>query len=85
MKGGRHTRTQITPHDIGSHQADLRLLLLKQVHQHGRMRQRRVRRQPRSVEDMQFIYAVWQYLRFYLSRNARPGGHSFELHAERIG
>jgi len=34
---------------------------------------------------MQFIYAVWQYLRFYLSRNARPGGHSFELHAERIG
>ena len=85
MEGGRNARPQVAAHHVGPHQADLRLLFLKQIDHHCRVGQRSIGRQSRRVENVQAVHAVGQDLGFDVPRDAGPGGHGLELHAQLVG
>ena len=85
VQGRRNARSEVAAHNIGTHQANLRLFLLKQVHQHCSMRLRGVGSKALSIENVQLIHAVGENLALHLSRDTAAGSHGFQLHTQRVG
>ena len=84
-KRRRHARSQIATDNRCAHQADLRFLLLKEVHQDVGMRCRCVREKPVGIKNEKLIYAVRQNLAFDMVFNTRASHHGMQLHAQLVG
>ena len=84
-KRRRHARSQIATDNRCAHQADLRFLLLKEVHQDVGMWRRRVREEPIGIKNEKLIYAVRQDLAFDMAFNSRARHYGMQLHAQLVG
>ena len=81
----RHTGTEVAADDGSTHQADLRLFLLEEVHQNIRVGSRGVGEQLGSVEDKELVNTVRQNLVLHLAFDACTNHHSVEFHFQFIG
>ena len=84
-KRRRHARPQIATDNRCAHQADLRFLLLKEVHQDVGMWRRRVREKPIGIKDEELIYAVRQDLAFNMAFDTRACNYGMQLHTQLVG
>ena len=81
----RHARTEVATDDGGTHQTNLRLLLLEEVDEDVGVRCRRIGEESLAVEDEEFVNAVGQYLLFHLPLDARTGHHGMQFDTQLIG
>ena len=84
-QGRGHARAQVTADDGRAHQADLRLLLLEQVHEDVGMRGGGIREEFLAVKDEEFVHAIREDLVFHLALDAGTGDDGVQLDAQLIG
>ena len=84
-KAGRNTRAQVAANHGRAHQADLRLLLLEQVHEDIRVRGGGIRKEALAVKNEEFVHAVREDLVFHFSFDTGTGHHGVQFHAQRVG
>ena len=77
-------RTEVAADDRGAHQADLRLLLLEEVHHDVGVGSRGVGEELGGIEDEEFVDAVRQHLLLDFALDAGADGDGVQLHAEFI-
>lgn len=77
--------TEVTANHRGTHQTDLRLLLLEEVYDNVGVGSRCVREQSFAVENKQLVNAVGQNLILHLIFNTRTDDHGMEFHIQLIG
>ncbi len=81
---GGYSGPEVASDDRRAHQAYLRLDLLKEINQYGRVRQGGVGRQARIVENMQHVDAVRENLFAYFAQMVSDSD-GFEFTTELIG
>ena len=77
----RNARAEVTTDNGCTHQANLRLFFLEQVHEDRSVRQGSIREQARSIEHMKLVDTERQYL-FFNSCKACTGSNGFQLAAQ---
>ena len=81
----RDTRTQVASNDGGTHEANLRLLLLEEVHHDVGMRSRGVGEKLGGVEDKEFVDTVRQHLLLDFTLDAGANHDGVEFHTQLVG
>ena len=83
-KGGTHARAEVAAYDGGSHQADLRILLLEEVHEDVRVGKGSVGEEAGGVEDEEFVHSVGEYLALDFAGDAASRCNCVQLHSETV-
>ena len=79
-----HAWAKVAAYHVGTHQANLRLLLAEQVNEHCRMRLAGVGAQSLCIKDVQTVHAVRQDLLLHLACYAASGNHSLQLYTQGV-
>ena len=84
-EAGTHARAKVASDDGCSHEADLRLFFLKEIHQQVGVGRGSVGEEPRGVEDEKLVNPIGENLALHLSGDARTGCYGMQLYAETVG
>ena len=83
-EGRRYARTEVAAYHVGTHQADLRILLLEEVDENGGVGIGSVGEETWSVEDVYTVNAILHHL-VLDTIEARAGADTLQLYAKSIG